>query len=210
MRMQLIGYMDSPFVRRVALTMEFLQVAYEHRELSIFRNFDEFRAINPLVKVPTLVLDSGEVLVDSSLIIAYIETQVAKRSLMPSDPAAFRAATRQIGVALVAMEKVAALIYEIGHRPSEFQHRPWIDRLRTQLGGAVALMESAVPAQVANGNDWLFGPSPGQADISVAVAWAFIQHVDEADIPPEDYPGLVAFSARAEALPEFLACPISG
>ena len=63
--LQLIGYMDSPFVRRVAITMQFLGIAYNHRELSIFRDYDEFRAINPMVKVPTLVLEDGQVLIDS-------------------------------------------------------------------------------------------------------------------------------------------------
>jgi len=42
--MQLIGYIDPFFVRRVAITMQFLGIAYNHRELSIFRDYDEFRA----------------------------------------------------------------------------------------------------------------------------------------------------------------------
>ena len=67
--MQLIGYLDSPFVRRTAITMRLLGIEYEHRELSIFRNFEEFRQIHPSVKVPTLVTDEGDVLIDSTLII---------------------------------------------------------------------------------------------------------------------------------------------
>ena len=60
--MQLIGYLDSPFVRRVAITMQCLGVDYPHRELSIFRDFEEFSTINPMVKVPTTVLDDGQIL----------------------------------------------------------------------------------------------------------------------------------------------------
>jgi len=210
LEMRLIGYMDSPFVRRTAVTMQFLDIDYEHQELSIFRNFDEFRLINPLVKVPTLVLEDGEVLVDSTLIIHYLETHVARRSLMPPDPAACRAASRQIGTALVAMEKVGALIYETGQRPAELQHQPWIDRLHKQLRSAVDLMESAVSANAAAGREWLHGPALTQADISIAVAWKFVLHVDASEIKAEEYPALAAFSARAEQLPEFLACPISG
>ena len=208
--MQLIGYLDSPFVRRTAITMEFLGIDYEHRELSIFRNFEEFRQINPLVKVPTLVLDDGEVLVDSTLIINYLETQVVRRSLMPAEPAAFRVASWQIGTALVAMEKIAALIYEKTQRPAERQHPPWIERLHTQLRGAVDLMEGAVAGKAQKRDAWLHGPDPSQADITIAVAWRFSQHVDAAEIEAEAYPALAAFSAKAEALPEFLACPISG
>ncbi|MDX2417839.1 MAG: hypothetical protein QNK19_10305 [Xanthomonadales bacterium] len=43
----------------------------------------------------------------------------------------------------------------------------------------------------------------------IAVAWRFMQHIERVNLEPEDYPALVAFSARAELLPEFMACPVS-
>ena len=73
LEMQLIGMLDSPFVRRVAVSMRMLGIEYEHNPLSIFRTYDEFRSVNPLVKVPTLVCDDGEMLIDSSLIISHLE-----------------------------------------------------------------------------------------------------------------------------------------
>jgi glutathione S-transferase len=204
--MQLIGYLDSPFVRRVAISLEFLGVEYEHRELSIFRDFDEFRAINPLVKVPTLVLDNGQVLVDSTLIIDYLEKHVAGTSLMPANAADCQRASQQIGTALVAMEKIAALIYETGHRPANRQYPPWVERLRIQLNGAIELMESAVKHRQGS---WLLGDEISQADITTAVAWRFSQHIDASQIDPGDFPALVEYSAQAERLPEFIACPLS-
>jgi glutathione S-transferase len=208
--MQLIGYLDSPFVRRVAISMRFLGIEYQHRELSIFRDFEEFRTINPTVKVPTLVLDDGRVLIDSTLIINYLESQLAEHSLMPEDPDDFVAATQHTAIALVAMEKVAQLIYETSHRPGDRQHRPWIERLQQQLEGAVDLMESAVATSVSAGHTWLFGEMLTQADISIAVAWRFILHIDSVRLDPGNYPSLSAFSRQAEALPEFQACPLSG
>lgn len=203
---QLIGYMDSPFVRRVAISMEFLGVEYQHRELSIFRDFDEFHAISPLVKVPTVVLGNGQVLVDSTLIIDYLEKHVAGRSLMPGNATDDRKAVQHIGVALVAMEKLASLIYETSHRPPERQHQPWRDRLRIQLKGALDLMEAAVAGRQ---SIWLLGSEICQADITTAVAWRFSQHIDAAQINPGDYPALSTYSRKAEALPEFLSCPLS-
>jgi glutathione S-transferase len=208
--MQLIGYLDSPFVRRVAISMRFLGVEYEHRELSIFRNYDEFRGIHPAVKVPTLVCDDGTALIDSTLIINYLEQQLAHRSLMPTAKAEFQEATYVIGLALVAMEKVAQLIYETGHRPQERQHGPWIERIEQQLSGAIALMESSVAAAAQAGKTWLLGDEICQADISTAVAWRFTQHIDRVRFGPEDYPALAAYSEKAEGLPEFKACPLSG
>jgi glutathione S-transferase len=207
--MQLIGYLDSPFVRRVAISMQFLGIEYEHRELSIFRDFDEFRSINPTVKVPTLVLDDGRFLVDSTLIIDYLQTQYAGRSLMPGKSADYALALQHIGVAMVGMEKVAQLVYETSQRPEDHQYKPWKKRLQQQLEGAVELIESALSKHADHGSNWLFGENLTQADITIAVTWRFIQHTECVNFDPRDYPALAAFSARAERLPEFLACPLS-
>jgi glutathione S-transferase len=204
--MQLIGYMDSPFVRRVAVTAQFLGIPYEHRELSIFRDFDEFSAISPLVKVPTLVCDSGEVLVESTLIIDYLESLAeAGKTLLPQVDEERVRALQLIGIALVANEKVAQIIYETKQRPVELQHPPWIERLEQQLRGAIDLLHIAV----GDGATWFFKSGVSQADITAAIAWRFVQHVVADKIPADDYPGLVNFSARAEELAEFIACPLS-
>ena len=204
--MQLIGYMDSPFVRRVAVTAEFLGLPYEHRELSIFRELEEFSAISPLVKVPTLVCDNGEILVESTLIVEYLESLAgADKTLSPQVGDDRIKALQIIGIALVANEKVAQLIYETKRRPAELQHPPWIERLEGQLRGAVDLLET----EVGDGDSWLFASGVSQADITAAIAWRFVQHILAEKIPANDYPGLVNFSSRAEALAEFIACPLS-
>lgn len=206
--MVLIGMLDSPFVRRVAITMQMLGIDYNHRPLSVFRSFDEFRAVHPLVKVPTLVCDDGEMLVDSTLIIDYLESLAGPdKSLFPTDRLARRTALQQIGEALVGMEKVAQLIYEKAQRPTELQHEPWVDRLQQQLVSAAGLMEASVEAAIEGGNDWLAGAKPMQADITTAVAWEFIQRVASRNVRSTDHPYLVEFSERAEELPAFLACP---
>ena len=204
--MELMGMLDSPFVRRVAVTAQFLDLPYEHNPLSIFKSYDEFRGINPLVKVPTIVCDNGEMLVDSTLIIEYFESSCASgKSLIPEDEANRFRALQIIGVSLVAMEKVAALIYERTQRPKELQHAPWIQRLDQQLRGAVDQLE----AMVGDGSGWFFGTEITQADISAAIAWRFTQHAVPRRISADDYPGLASFSARAEALPQFVACPLT-
>jgi glutathione S-transferase len=203
--MELIGMLDSPFVRRVAVTARFLGILYEHNPLSIFNDYDEFRGINPLVKVPTLVSDDGVMLVDSTLIIDYLYSLCENgTSLVPERGQDRIRALQIIGVGLVVMEKIASLIYERTQRPIEVQHPPWIKRLDEQLRGAVDQLENCV----GDGSQWFFGMDITQADISTAIAWRFSQHAVPRRIAADDYPGLVAFSARAEALPEFIACPL--
>lgn len=203
--MQLIGYMDSPFVRRVAVTAQFLGVEYEHRELSVFRDFDELRKINPLVKVPTLVCDDGQVLVDSALIIDYLESLAGRGQLMPADEANYIAALNVIGTALMANEKVVQLIYELKQRPENKQYDGWVERIQTQLDGALGMLEE----RVGDGSQWLFGEEISQADITVAIMWGFAQLNFPDRAPAGKYPGIAAFAARAEDLPEFQSCPIA-
>lgn len=202
--MQLIGFMDSPFVRRVAVTARFLGIPYEHRELSIFRDFEAFSEINPLVKVPTIICDDGQVLVDSHLIIDYLESLSGDSRLMPSDESNYIRALNVIGTAMVANEKIVQLIYELETRPETLQHPEWIDRVQRQLAGAIDLLE----AQYADVTEWLFGTEISQADITVAVAWKFTQFRYPQRAIAADYPALCGLSERAEALPEFLACPV--
>jgi glutathione S-transferase len=202
--MELIGMLDSPYVRRVAITAQILGIDYVHRSLSVFRNYEEIRAINPLVKVPTLVCDDGEVLVDSTLIIDYLESIAPMgRSLMPTSPAARRRVLQLTGIALIAMEKAVAHLYETKQRPKERQHQPWIERVDQQLAGAVRMLAEAV----GKGERWLTGPEPTQADVSIAVALRFVRQIRPEALPTKEFPGLYRFSERAEALPAFLACP---
>ncbi len=206
--MVLIGMLDSPFVRRVAITMQVLGIDYQYRPLSIFESFEEFRSVHPLVKAPTLVCDDGEMLVDSTLIIDYLELLVGpEKSLMPKDASARRTALQQIGEALVAMEKVIQLVDEKTQRPADVQHEPWINRLEQQVISAAGLMEASVEAAIESGNDWLAGTDPMQADITTAVAWDFIRRMASSTVRSANHPYLIEYSERAEALPAFLACP---
>src|ERR1700761_5131099 len=115
--MRLIGMLDSPYVRRVAISLKLLDVPFTHESVSVFRHFAHFSSINPVVKAPTLVAGDGTVLMDSSLILQHIEKQ-AGRSLMPADAAAHTRALRLIGLALTACEKSVSIYYERNLRPA--------------------------------------------------------------------------------------------
>ena len=118
--MKIVGLLDSPFVRRTVITARMLGIPFEHQSLSVFRNFDEFHAINPLTKAPTLVLDDGELLVDSSHIIDWFErTGPAGRSLWPAGPAPLQRCLQLTGFGLAAAEKGVHRVYETKVRPPE-------------------------------------------------------------------------------------------
>lgn len=207
--MQLIGMMDSPFVRRVAVSMAVLEIPFEHRSLSVFRHFDRFREINPTVKAPTFIDDDGTQLIDSTLILDYLDQRAApEERLMPQDPTVRRHALHLIGFALAACEKTVQIVYERNLRPQDKQHAPWLERLQTQLAAAYGTLERDVATAGAGAGAWLCGGRLTQADITVAVAWRFTQHILPGAIEPARYPALAALSARAEALPAFVGAPL--
>jgi glutathione S-transferase len=199
--MQLIGMLDSPYVRRAAISLRMLGIPFEHRPLSVFRDFEAFQSLNPLVKAPTLICDDGCVLVESSLIIDYAET-LAGRSLMPRDPEARRRALRPIGLALVACEKAVQHFYELKRAP-ELRDAGWLQRVDGQLRDACGLLNADL--HEASVDRWLCGDAPTQADVTVAVAWTFTQIVAAEIVSARDYPAFAAFAARAERLPAFKA-----
>ncbi|KWK30088.1 glutathione S-transferase [Burkholderia stagnalis] len=208
--MKLIGMLDSPFVRRAAISAKLLDLPFEHQSVSVFRHFDTFKAISPVVKAPTLVTDSGATLLDSSLIVDYLDHLVEpERRLLPEAPDARLRALVPIGLALAAAEKSVQVIYEFSQRPADKQHQPWLERLLGQLEAAYGELENCV----AGADGWLGGARVMQADVTVAVAWRFTQFV-AADFPaltridPARYPALTAHSARAEALPAFVETPL--
>jgi len=202
--MRLIGMLDSPYVRRTAISMRFMGLPFAHESVSVFRHYAQFAAINPVVKAPTLVLDDGTVLMESGLILEYLEPLAAKeRRLTPATAADHARVQRLVGLALAAAEKTMQIVYETELRPADKTHQPWLDRIDGQLRTAYGLLETEVGAD----RPWLVGERATQADITVAVAWRFTQIVLADRIKPADYPALARVSARAEALPEFLATP---
>jgi glutathione S-transferase len=194
--MRLIGMLDSPYVRRVAISLKLLDIPFTHESVSVFRHFDHFSSINPVVKAPTLVADDGTVLMESSLILEHIE-HLASASLMPTGASAHTHALRLIGLALAACEKSVSIFYERNLRPAEKQHQPWVDRVSGQLLLAYGALEKEMP------DNWFQAGATGQAEITTAVAWRFTQHVIADVVPAGDFPRLAAMSARAEALPAF-------
>src|SRR4029079_17013273 len=122
--MKLIGMLDSPYVRRTAISLEVLGVHFEHEAVSVFSTFPKFQAINPVVKAPTWVCEDGEVLMDSSLILQFIEAKHT-RSLWPTDPRERQHAYRAVSLALAACDKSVQIVYEQNLRPKEAQYEPW-------------------------------------------------------------------------------------
>ncbi|MBB4816002.1 MULTISPECIES: glutathione S-transferase family protein [Pseudomonas] len=198
--MKLIGMLDSPYVRRVAISLDLYGVDFVHEPLSVFRTFDEFAQINPVVKAPTLVLDDGTVLMDSSLILEYLETLApADRKLLPQQPGALARDLHILGLALAACEKSVQIVYEHNLRPAEKLHAPWLERVSGQLLAAYGLLDKQL------------GDSEAltQASITAAVAWSFSQFTVASVVQADAFPNLQRHAERLEQHPAFKRYPIA-
>ena len=199
--MKLVGMLDSPYVRRVAIALDLYGVDFEQQSLSVFSTFAEFARINPVVKAPTLVLDDGTVLMDSSLILDYFESLApADKKLLPQTAAARARDLQVIGLALAACDKSVQIYYEHNLRPTEKLHEPWLERVTGQLlaayGGLEKLLANA-PRQPLN-----------LASLSAAVAWSFSRYAVPSVIKAEDFPNVQRHAQWAEQHPAFGKYPI--
>lgn len=192
--------LDSPYVRRVAVSLHALDLPFTQRCVSVYRTYEQFKVINPVVKAPTLVCDDGTVLMDSTLILDYAETLARPRSLLPDALTERAVALRGVGLALAACEKSVQLVYERELRPIEKRHEPWMLRVTEQLRCAYHELETGLTAC----------PAPFAlcaSSIATAVAWRFTHEKLPDIIDATRHPRLQALSQWAEAQPALLAAP---
>ncbi len=202
--MKLVGRNLSPYTRRCAIVMNLLGVPHERVYLSTWGDDQQKLFLyNPLGRVPALILDSGETLIESGAILDYVLEQYDRdKTLLPGTGKPRRECLNILAIATGAMDKGVSAIYEVRRRPAEKVHEPWREHLHRQVTGGLAALESLPQSP------WLAGAAMNLADISVAVTVGFLRAFLPALLPPAAYPNLEALAARAEATPAFAASPL--
>ena len=196
--MILIGRYVSPFVRRVAVALKTFGIAYQHKALSTSDNRAEVQAINPLGRVPALVLDDGEVLIDSTAILDYLDELAGPaRALVPASGADRRRVLQLVAYGIGATDKAVACFIERRMRPADKLAQGLLDRFAEQALAGLGQLEAAA------GDGWLFGGRLTQADITAVAALDFITHTWPEMLPADGFPRLKGLSARANLLPAF-------
>ncbi len=198
--MILVGQYDSPFVRRVAVSLKVLGFAYEHDTRSVFGDFDSMRETNPLGRIPSLILDDGTVLIDSAAILDHLDETVGpERALVPSHGQSRREALQLIALATGAIDKIGAATYERLVRPSAHRWPDWIERCLTQGLGALAVLDKRIRVN---------GPMD-QAQITTGCLLGYIRLSDPGLMPTGRYPTLDRLLSQLDTLPAFAATAVS-
>jgi glutathione S-transferase len=203
--MILIGRYLSPFVRRVATTMQWINLPYEHRSLSPAKDTEAVRQINPTGRVPIVILDDGEVLIDSDAILDALLEITPGQTLLPASGAARRKVLQHTAIMTAALDKAVAAMYEKTKRPAEKIHAPVLDDLIAQARAGVDQTEQHIAAGLYGGVS-----NPTIADITAAVGYSFINFVMPDLVNPLSHPQMALLAANFEQTDAFKACPLKG
>lgn len=197
--MILIGQYDSPFVRRVAVTLNLYGIEFEHRPWSVWGDAERIKEHNPLRRVPTLVLDDGTALVETLAILDALDERVGEpRAMLPrSGP------VRQDGLRLCAFiggvaEKSVSLLYERLFRDAAAER--WTARCKTQIEDTLDLLERDLTGR---GSPYWHGAAPGHADVALTCTWRFTREAHPQLLDEARWPALAALAERCERLPAF-------
>jgi glutathione S-transferase len=202
--MILVGLYDSPFVRRVAVALNHYDIGFERRILSVFQDFGDVQNINPLGKVPALILPDGEQLYDSRAIIEYLEnTADTKRKLTPEHEPDLRKmlAIEAVGIGLA--EKTYERGIEFSRRAPGTQDPAWVSRLESQIEGALNWLEEQL------NSNWFVGGQMTRADLAVVAALTYLHEKLPVLFDESRLVKLSVYRQRCEKLPEFSAAAYS-
>jgi glutathione S-transferase len=199
--MRLIGRYASPFVRRTAVTMQYLGIPYQHESLMPFGpGKDVVRAFNPLGRVPVLIPDGESPIIDSAVILDYLDEVVGpNRALVPPSGEARKQVLSRLSVAGGTMDKLVSVLYERHFRPKEKWHRPWIEACDRQVADGFIWLDRQFDG------DWQVGPSMTQADITLSVFWSFASGKRPGFVERLNCPNIDRLTERLEATAAFRA-----
>jgi glutathione S-transferase len=197
--MILIGQYDSPFVRRVAIALRLYELPFEHQPWSTFGDGDKIAPYNPLRRVPTLALHSGEVLIESTAILDYLDEWVGPgRAMIAARGPERRHALKTCALATGLADKAVSLLYERVLRKKA--SKIWAERCAAQIGGVLDVLEKE---RAAVKTPYWFGEHIGHADVAVACVLRFTGEAHPQLFNAANYPALAAHAAHCEALPPF-------
>jgi glutathione S-transferase len=197
--MILVGQYDSPFVRRVAVTLHHYGMPFTRNTISVFSDAKEMEKFNPIVRIPSLILESGDVMIDSGAIIDHLdEVAGPARALTPPHGPERRKTLQIVAAATGAIDKAGAVVYERHYHPGKMLCKEWEKRCLHQLAGALVHLESGC------GAPWYIDSHMSQADVTVGCMLGYLKLRLPEAFPSDLYPKLHLLSVHCEMRDEFV------
>ena len=182
--MKLYASPGSSFARKIRVMLIEKNIGHEVQMLNLWEPND-LQTINPLGKVPVLVLDDGRVLIDSPLIADYVDGKYPNPRFIPADPAARLEVRRWEALADGMMEAVGATLYETRFHNEATRSQPWLDRQRGKIDAGLSALEGML-----GNRPWCVGDATSLADLAISCHLGFIALRMSYLFPQERYPNL--------------------
>jgi glutathione S-transferase len=196
--MKLVGPWFSGYTRRVGITLKLLDIPFEHLSFNAYLQKDEVAQFNPMVKVPALVLDDGEILFDSGSIVDYLDELVGPtRALTPVSGADRRAVLRIVGISSAIYGKLSQ-IYDESLRAEPLQSVELSAGFLHQAITGFAMLEARAD------DGWMVADTLSQADIMAVITFqAAFRGQLGGEVNAKTFPVLASLADRAMALTSF-------
>lgn len=194
----LIGWNRSPYTRRVGISMDIYGIPFEQRRITAWESYDEVKKFNPIVKIPTLITEDGQHLIDSSAILDYLDCRVGPEKALMPPPSPLRDRVRKItALSQAIIDKGRELRFEIHLRPPELRYEDWVVRYSGQLTSAIAALNDQL------GEPFAAGEKLTQADITCGCMYDMMTRMFPELLSEGQHGALDALGARCHAMPEF-------
>ena len=166
--MKLIGSHTSPFVRKVRVVLAEKKIEYDFVIDSPWLEDSKVPTINPLGKIPVLVLDDETPLFDSRVIVEYIDNVTPNNKLFPAPNRERTEVKRWEALADGICDAAAAAFLE-GKRPKGQKSAEWIARQRDKISRGLEFM-----AEELGEKPFCMGPHISMADIAIGTALGYL------------------------------------
>lgn len=195
---RLIGSLTSPYVRKVRVVMAEKRIEFKFELEDVWAPGSQIAALNPLGKVPCLVMEDGGAVFDSRVIVEYLDSISPVGKLIPANGRE-RAEVRTWEALADGLVDAAILIrLEHTQRPAKQQSRSWIERQTGKLSHALDAMERGLGDKT-----WCNGHAYTLADIAVGCALGYLDLRFAELVWRESRPALAAHYERVLARPHF-------
>jgi glutathione S-transferase len=201
--MILVGQYDSPVTRRVAIALHHYGMPFTRDTRSIFGDAAAVAKISPLTRIPALVLDDGEVLIDSAAILDHLDEEAGDAALIPGSGSARRLVLQMTALAQGTLEKVAAVVYERHFHSPEHRSAEWLDRCLGQARAGLDELTRRVATPFA------CGTTLTHADVMITTLIWYMQDRMEEVLSPTTHAALITLAEHCETLPAFRAAALS-
>jgi len=166
--MKLIGSLTSPYVRKIRIVLAEKKIDFDLVLDSPWVEGNQVVAVNPLGKVPVLVLDDESPLYDSRVIAEYLDTVAPNNRLIPASGRERISVKRWEALADGILDAAVAAFLE-SRRPDGERSPSWIERQREKIMRALRVMSDDLGEQ-----PWCHGNNLSLADISAGCALGYV------------------------------------